>query len=145
MGPVPQLAQLQATSSVGGLVVEHRAPLTMKDTGPRLSQANPLPSITRRTHPALSPETRTSSYYRYCPWAADSTVPVLFVPASRPPEPEKPPGAGDDAEGVAPLVSEAHGLDAQGPDATVCDVGGSGDADAEADADAWVEDADADT
>jgi hypothetical protein len=29
----------------------------MKDTEPQSAQANPLPSITRRTHPALSPET----------------------------------------------------------------------------------------
>jgi hypothetical protein len=54
---VPQLARFEATSGAGGLVVDHRAPLMMKDTEPQSAQANPLPSITRRTHPALSPET----------------------------------------------------------------------------------------
>ena len=80
--------------------------------------------------------------YRYCPWAADSTAPVLVVPASWPPEPEEPPGAGDaEAEGADPLVPDACGLDAQGPDATVPDAGadteaGSSDADADAVAEA---------
>ena len=54
---VPQLAQFEATSGAGGLVVDHRAPLMMKNPEPQSAQANPLPSITRRTHPALSPET----------------------------------------------------------------------------------------
>jgi hypothetical protein len=63
--------------------------------------------------------------YRYCSRAADSTTEVLVVPVPWPPEPEGPPGAaGDD---------EAEGAGVQGPDATVCFVGGSGDADAEAD------------
>ena len=70
VAPVPQLAQLEATSSLGGLVVDHRAPLTMKDpTEPQPSQATPLPSISRRRHPALSPETRTPS----------ETLPVLLL------------------------------------------------------------------
>jgi hypothetical protein len=59
VAPVPQLAQLQATSSVGEPVAGHLAPLIMKvPTEPQLSQATSLPSITRRRHPALSPETR---------------------------------------------------------------------------------------
>jgi hypothetical protein len=47
-------------------------------------------------------------------------------------------------EGAAPQVPDARGFDAQGPDATVPEVGGSGDADAEADADAGDAEADAD-
>ena len=47
--PVPQLAQFEATSSVGRLVVDHRAPLMMKDPEPQSAQANPLTSITRRS------------------------------------------------------------------------------------------------
>ena len=69
---------------------------------------------------------------------------MLVVPASWPPEPEEPPGAGDEAEGADPLVPPACGLDAQGPDATVPDVGGPGDADTGADAEAGSADADAD-
>jgi hypothetical protein len=67
--------------------------------------------------------------YLYCPWAADSTAPVLVVPASWPPEPEEPPGAGDETEGADPLVPDA---------------GGPGDADAGADTEAGSADADAD-
>jgi hypothetical protein len=52
------LAQFEATSSARGLVVDHRALLMMKDpTEPQLLQATPLPSISRRRHPTLSPET----------------------------------------------------------------------------------------
>jgi hypothetical protein len=64
---------------------------------------------------------------------------VLVVPASWPPAPEDPPGAGDEAEGAAPLVSEARGFGAHGPDAAGSDVGGSGDADGDAGADAEEE------
>jgi hypothetical protein len=83
-----------------------------------------------------------ADYYLYCPWAADSTAPVLVVPASWPPEPEEPPGAGDEAEGADPQVS-----DGTAPDVWVS--GDAGDADAETDAgarDAGAEaDAEADT
>jgi len=81
--------------------------------------------------------------YRYCPWAADSTAPVLVDPGSWPPASEEPPSTGDEVEGADPRVSDACGFDAQGLDATVPDVGGAGDADAGADAEAGSADADA--
>jgi len=110
----------------------------MKDPEPQSAQATHLPSITRRRHPALSPETRTLAYYRYCSWAGDSTTTVLVVPpAFLPPEPEVPPGTGDaEAEGAAPEGSSACGADAQVPDATGSDAWASGVADAEAGVDA---------
>jgi hypothetical protein len=55
--PVPQLAQVEATSSAGGLVMDHWALLMMKDPEPQSLQAAPLPSISRRRHHARSPET----------------------------------------------------------------------------------------
>jgi hypothetical protein len=61
--PVPQLPQFEATASAGGLIVDHRTLLMMKDPEPQLPQANPLPSITWRTHSALSPETCTPADY----------------------------------------------------------------------------------
>ena len=66
--------------------------------------------------------------YWYCSCAADS--PGFIVPAAWPPEPEEP--------------SDACGFDAQVPDATGSDAGGSGAADAEADTDAGGADAGAD-
>jgi hypothetical protein len=75
--------------------------------------------------------------YLYCPWAADSTAPVLVVPASWPPEPEGPSGAGDaEAEGAAPEGPGACGADAQGPDAAGSEARACGDALADAGADA---------
>jgi hypothetical protein len=61
--PVPQLPQFEATSGAVGLVVDHRTLLMMKDPEPQFSQANSLPTITRRRHPALSPETCTPADY----------------------------------------------------------------------------------
>jgi hypothetical protein len=46
--PAPQLAHLRSTSSAGGVPVDHRAPLTMKNEDPQFWQANPFCSISRR-------------------------------------------------------------------------------------------------
>src|SRR5215210_7107990 len=63
-------------------------------------------------------------------------APGLVVPASLPPEPEGPPGAGDaEAEGAAPEGPGACGADAQGPDAAGSDVRACGAAEADAGAD----------
>jgi hypothetical protein len=61
MASVPQLTQLEATSGAGGSVVDHRAPLMKAPEEPQPLQAAPLPNVTRRRHPALSPETRRSA------------------------------------------------------------------------------------
>ena len=59
---MPQLAQFEATSSSGGPVVDHRAPLMMKAPAePQFAQATLLPIIARRKHPAFSPETITAA------------------------------------------------------------------------------------
>ena len=55
--PVPQLPHFEATSSAGGLVMDHWALLMMKDPEPHSWQATPLPNISRRRHHARSPET----------------------------------------------------------------------------------------
>src|SRR5215217_5433258 len=57
MALVPQLPHFEATSSAGGLVMDHWALLMMKDPELQLLQETPLPSITRRKHHARSPET----------------------------------------------------------------------------------------
>jgi hypothetical protein len=73
VAPVAQLAQFEATSSAGGLVMDHWALLMMKDPEgePQLSQATPLSSIRWRKHHARSPETYMLAHYRYCSCAAD--------------------------------------------------------------------------
>jgi hypothetical protein len=53
---VPQLAHLKSTSSVGGSIVDHRAPLTMKNAEPQLWQTYPFCRIAWRRHRAWSPE-----------------------------------------------------------------------------------------
>ena len=54
---MPQSAQIEATSSAGRLVMDHRALLMMKDPEPQLWHANPLPSISWRRHHACWEET----------------------------------------------------------------------------------------
>jgi hypothetical protein len=98
---VPQLAQFEATSSVGELVMDHWALLIIKDSEPHSLQANPLSSITRRRHHARSPETYMLADYWYCSCAADSPAPGFIVPAAWPPEPEEPSGAWDEEKGAA--------------------------------------------
>jgi hypothetical protein len=98
---VPQLAQFEATSSSGELVMDHWALLMMKDLEPQSLQATPLPIISRRRHHARSPETYMLGDYLYCSCAADSPAPGFIVPAPWPPEPEEPSGAWDEEKGAA--------------------------------------------
>ena len=102
--------------------MDHWALLMMKDPEPQLLQETPLPSITRRRHPARSPETyMLADYCWYCSCAADSPPAGFIVPAPLPPESVEPSGAWEEAEGFV----------TRGPDAC-----GSGAADAEADTEA---------
>jgi len=53
---VLQLAHLKSTSSAGEPFVDQCAPLMMKESEPQFWQACPFCVITRRRHPARSPE-----------------------------------------------------------------------------------------
>ena len=60
---VPQLAHLRPTSSVGDSIVDHCAPLMMKDAESQVWQAKRLCRITWRRHCARSPEGYMSADY----------------------------------------------------------------------------------
>jgi hypothetical protein len=75
--------------------------LMMKDPEPQLSQATPLPTISRPKHHARSPETYMAADYRYCSCAADPPPPGFPAPAPWPPEAGEPPSTGAEKEGAA--------------------------------------------
>jgi hypothetical protein len=121
----------------------------MKDSEPQSAQANPLSSITRRTHPTLSPETYRLADYLYCCCAEEPASPVFPAPASSAPEPEESPATGPEEKGVARSSgSDTWGSDAWGSEAEGAEAGtdvaaadaeagmGTEEADAEAGADA---------
>jgi hypothetical protein len=112
---VPQLAQFEATSSVGELIVDHRALLMMRDSEePQLWQATPLSNINWRTHLlVLQRRICLPQNYRYCSCAADSTPPGSTIPVPWPPEPEETPGAGGSGVADAEAATEAGDADAE--------------------------------
>ena len=61
--PVLQLAQFKSTSSAGGLIMGHWAPLMIKDPEPQLWQANSFCSISWRRPRARCAETYMPAGY----------------------------------------------------------------------------------
>src|SRR5215211_2579298 len=120
------MPHFEATSSLGGLVIDHWALSMIMDPQQAHSlQQTPLPSITRRRHHARSPETYTLADYWYCSCAADSPALGFIVPAPWPPVPEEPSGAAEETLGSPTQGSAAADAEAD------TDAGGAG-ADAEA-------------